>query len=135
MKNLILTLFIFTVISPYSLGQNIDFILKKSPTQYLSVFDTTTTKKNQKLIHLKHSSSKIENPKTLLSLKNEVIYSIQLIYTEPDKNNFNQENLNRKRLNELKKIAPELIENSLISWEFIEQRNQRQQNNKKLFHG
>jgi hypothetical protein len=116
-------------------NQNIDFIIKKSPTEFTEYFDTTSIKKNQILVPLKHSSSKIENIALFDSLKNEVIYSIELIYTESDKNAFNQEKLNRKRLSELNSIAPQFITNNLIEWSFIEQKKNIHYNSKNLFHG
>ncbi|NQX96559.1 MAG: hypothetical protein HRT73_01600 [Flavobacteriales bacterium] len=135
MKKLIITSLFLIVTSSFYFGQNIDFIVKTSPTLYITHFDTSTIKKNQKLVHLKHSSSKIESPKKLNFVTNKVIYSIALIYTESDKKQFDQEKLNRKRLTELKKHRPELINNGLISWQFIEQKDTHSDRNKGYFHG
>lgn len=131
--SLLLTFFIS--FSLEVLSQNINFIIKSSPTQFTEYFDTASIKKNQILIPLKHSSSKIENLEFFDSLKNEVIYSIELIYTESDKNAFNQEKLNRKRLSELNSIAPQFITNNLIQWSFIEQKKNIHYDSKNLFHG
>jgi len=133
MKTLLTGFFIFFYAVGFS--QNIDFIIKKSSTLYITHFDTASIKKNQKLIHLKHSSSKIEIPEELKFTKEKVIYSIDLIYTEADKKQFDQEKLNRKRLAELKKNAPHLIENNLIKWQFIEQKDTHSDKNKDYFHG
>ncbi len=135
MKKQFLLILLITAVSFNCLGQQINYIVKTAPTSYIEYFDTASIKKNQKLIHLKHSSSKIERPEDLEILKNEVIYSIQLIYTEPDRTLFDQEKLNAKRLTHLKKIAPELIENNLIAWEFIEQKRTEKYDDEKLFHG
>ena len=114
MKKLITCILFLIIFTAVFNAQNIDFIIKKSATLYINHFDTASIKKNQKLIHLKHSSSKIEIPKGLDFIKDKVIYSVDLIYTEADKKQFDQEKLNRKRLAELKKIAPQLIENGLV---------------------
>ncbi len=118
-----------------ALSQNIDQIIKRSATSYTEIFDTSAIKKNNILIPLKHSSSKIENPELFNTLKGKVIYAITLIYTEPDRRLFDQEKLNRKRLIELNKIAPDIIGNSLISWGFIEQKMTDKYDDKNLFHG
>jgi hypothetical protein len=135
MKKLITCILFLIIFTAVFNAQNIDFIIKKSATLYINHFDTASIKKNQKLIHLKHSSSKIEIPKELDFIKDKVIYSVDLIYTEADKKQFDQEKLNRKRLAELKKIAPQLIENGLVRWQFIEQKDTHSDKNKDYFHG
>ncbi|MCB0401382.1 MAG: hypothetical protein KDD41_04815 [Flavobacteriales bacterium] len=126
--------FLFLLCSA-SHAQNIDFILHKSPTEYTESFNPKKIKKNQLLVHLKHSSSKIEDPRVLDSLQFKVIYSIQLIYTEPDQKIYNQERLNRRRLEELNRVAPFLIENNLIQWSFVEQKKSETHDATKQFHG
>ncbi len=77
-------------------------------------------------IHLKtdFGRSKIINPDEISKISGQFIYQVDLLYTKYKKEEeFNQEQLNRSRINALKKISP-LFNNSKIKWILIEQTGQ-----------
>lgn len=112
---------IFTVIQLFSLA-----VLAGSPNRISTLKPVqlktyTTGQSNSILLKTDFGNSIIINPKELLKIGNQPIYQVDLIYTKyKSEDSFNQQKLNRERVNSLLKLSP-LFNNPAISWNLIEQ--------------
>jgi len=71
-------------------------------------------------LQMSYSNYKIFNPKVLEITRDKKIEKIQLVYTKYPSGT-NHAYLNKRRLAELQKIAPEYFKNDSIKWELVEQ--------------
>jgi len=68
------------------------------------------------------NSSDILNPNELTQIENSEILKIELVFTTfTSSQTFNQERLNRKRLQALRNIKPTLLSNEMIDWKVVGQ--------------
>ncbi len=79
----------------------------------------------------------ILNPQLAKALKGKAVYEIHLVYSEYRQvTSFDQPQLNRVRLDNLKKIAPQLFNSTTIKWKFIAQTGcHNMEECQKYFHG
>ncbi len=81
-------------------------------------------------------NSKLEDLKALDSLKNKKIVSVKLVYTKyRESETFNQEQLNKMRVDHLVSANPNLFSNATIKWYLVEQTAIDSSVAKDLFHG
>ncbi len=81
-------------------------------------------------------NSKLEDIKALDSLKNKKIISVKLVYTKyRESETFNQEQLNKMRVDHLVSANPNLFSNATIKWYLVEQTAIDSSVAKDLFHG
>lgn len=97
----------------------------------------TNAKDNRVYLHNSFSYPAILNPQDIRKIKALVIYRIDLVYTcYKNKPSFNQRSFNKKRLLSLQKLFPEAINNHLIEWRLVAQKEATDLiTAKKLFHG
>lgn len=111
---------VFSFLSVFSNEDNIPNILKKEVS-----FKTEVKPDEQiNIIYLRcaFGSDEILNPEVLENIKGAVITNVDLVFTSyKTEVSFDQIELNRKRLRQLKKHAPELLQNDLIEWNVIAQ--------------
>lgn len=117
---------------------SIDYLLGM-PQNQVDVFKVDKSDTSLIYISFDYSSGKIEHEALLDSLfSGELpIEKIDFVYTRfKVSQDFNQKELNRSRLELLRKHAPFIFDNNLIEWNFYEQVNNFSlTENKKLFHG
>lgn len=117
---------------------SIDYLMGM-PQNQVEVFKVDTTDTMLVYIPFDFSSDQIENNNLVNSLFSGdlPIEKIDFVYTRfKVSKDFNQEKLNRKRLELLRKNAPFIFDNNVIEWTFFEQVNNFSlEENKKLFHG
>ncbi len=117
---------------------SIDYLLGL-PQNQVEVYELDKTDTRLVSISFDFSAGQIENEDLLDSLlSGELpIQQIDFVYTRfKVSKDFNQEKLNRSRLELLRKHASFIFDNNLIEWNFYEQVNNfNLVENKKLFHG
>jgi hypothetical protein len=116
---------------------SIDHILAKdTEKRYKGFIDLDHLAFYQTPLKLRFDNSKPEDISVLKKLRAKTIYKAELYYTSYRSSaGFSQEDLNRKRLLELKKVLPPLFENNAIEWKLIEQVEDNEDKAKLLFHG
>ncbi len=89
------------------------------------------------VLKMKFADDSILNPQVIRALKGKAVSEIHLVYSEYRQvSNFDQPELNRTRLENLKKIAPEIFNSTTIKWKFIAQTGCRNPEQcEKYFHG
>ena len=107
---LILTLFG----AQHSSAQKFSSLVNADPLFIFEV-DVTELKNNQLYLSMPFAKKLVLNPEQKKQLKERVVIKLELVYTKyRTAESFNQKNLNRNRLKELNKLAPNLFENRLI---------------------
>lgn len=109
----------------------------KSSVIHIGSFNRNTIHKDQLLIEMPFAKEIILNKEQKQQLQKRVVTKIQLVYTHyRTSENFNQVELNKKRLLELKKLVPEVFDFPVWEYELISQTdgNSRQECNN-MFHG
>lgn len=87
-------------------------------------------------LHSEFGSAQLINLSQLDSLKNKKIFSVKLVYTKyRESESFNQEQLNKKRVQNLIAQNPKLFSNEDIHWYLVEQTAIDSSVAKDLFHG
>jgi hypothetical protein len=132
MKTLMLILLIST--STICFGTNTRSIANQSPLQVETYH--LNQEKTLKL-NVNYAKSIILNKEQRKQLKGQAIYKVDLVYTRfKSDQRFNQQQLNEKRVNELKNAIPQLRNNANIKWTLIEQTGASDKlTAEKLFHG
>lgn len=89
------------------------------------------------ILKMNFADDSIMNPQVAKALKGKAVYEIHLVYTEYRQvTNFDQPELNRTRLENLKKIAPQVFNATNIKWKFIAQTGCHNPDEcQKFFHG
>jgi len=89
------------------------------------------------LLRMSFADDSIFNPQSAKALKGKAVYEIHLVYTVYRQvTSFDQPELNRSRLENLKKIAPQLFNSTTIKWKFIAQTGcHNPEECQSLFHG
>ncbi|MEX2483864.1 MAG: hypothetical protein WED10_04875 [Brumimicrobium sp.] len=117
---------------------SVDYLME-SEVRQVNVYDVDDSDTNLLFIPFDYSSSKTETTDLFDSLASSScpIEKIDFVYTQYKvSEDFDQANLNRKRLEVLRKHAPFIFDNNVIDWHFYEQINNLSlEENKKLFHG
>ena len=137
-KVLILTvLFYGSVLSAQDVV-SIDYILASEPLE-IKEYNVNIHDTNLLVLPFDYADSKadVNKFKKMLSNVQRPIERIDFVYTHYRvSESFNQEKLNRARLEIFRKAAPYVFDNNLIEWKFYEQVNELSlDQNKKLFHG
>lgn len=115
---IIITL-IFSVVNQLY-AKSIDDILK-SEIQHI---DKIAVKPQHNISHIQcnYGQANFQNTPELKKLNGKLIERIDLIYTQnKTSDSFDQNSLNRRRLNNLKKSIPKVFENDLVEWNLIAQ--------------
>lgn len=117
---------------------SIDYIMKTEINE-VKEYEATNSKSNLLYIPFNFSSNKALTTALYdsLSSSSRIIEKIDFVYTRFKlSHNFDQEKLNRERLETLRKYALYIFDNNLIEWSFYEQVNDMTlEENRKLFHG
>lgn len=94
-------------------------------------------KENQFYLESPFAKANLEHDKTLDKISTSVIYKIELLYTTyRESANFNQDSLNKKRLENLQKLYPQFFDDEMIEWGKIAITGASNKNEgKQLFHG
>ena len=79
-------------------------------------------------------SYEIKNPKAIKKIKGMTVEKVEMIFTDYPKD-FDMGMLNKQRLISLFLLAPELFNNSLISWKFVKQTGASKKNIYNFRHG
>jgi len=140
-KGLINTIFLVFWFSFNTFSQDvvsIDYLLSL-PTKETAIYDTNGLYKNCELIPFDFANGDAQQSiiwDSILSGSNPII-KIDFVYTRfKVSEEFDQQKLNRKRLELLRKNAPEIFDNNVIEWNFYEQVNTFDlATNKTLYHG
>lgn len=129
---LILLLFITKLVA----GFDVDSYAKSKITS-ISFFNKLSIHNNQVLIEMPFAKEIILNKEQKKQLQERVIVKIELIYTKfRTSENFNQTELNKKRLLELKKLAPEVFDFPVWEYQLISQTDGNSKEEcTKMFHG
>lgn len=117
-------------------GFNVNYYAKSNVTN-INTFNRSTIHSNQILIEMPFAKEIILNKAQKQQLEERIIIKIQLIYTQyRTSEKFNQIELNKKRLLELKKLAPEVFDFPVWEYELVSQTdgNSREECNN-MFHG
>lgn len=117
---------------------SMDYLL--GTTQYVEeIYDTADVSSHTFFLRCNYGSPKIVNPEVYeeIQASPRAIAKIDMVYTGiAQVDSFNQRRLNRKRLVELEKLAPEIFDMSLVEWKFVKQVNALSRDeNRQLFHG
>ncbi len=88
-------------------------------------------------LKISFADDSILNPQVAKALRGKAVFEIHLVYSEYRQvTNFDQPELNRTRLENLKKIAPQIFNATNIKWKFIAQTGCHNPNEcLKFFHG
>lgn len=104
---------------------------------FIEKIDTSLLSKNQLTIAMPFAKEIILNPKQRELIEERVIIKLELVYTKyRTAESFNQKELNRNRIVELKKLIPSLFENRLWEFSLISQtKGNSREECKSMFHG
>jgi hypothetical protein len=129
---------IFISIAKNSSGQvsKPEYLIRIKP-ELMDVYLPDSMSRNKVILYTDFNSDQILNEKKRLVYADKGVVKVELVYsTYRLSNTFNQPELNRKRLESLQKISPELFNSSIIEWKFIGQTKAKtDEEAKKLFHG
>lgn len=137
MKKIILFFCIIGLFTTINRAQNvsIDYIYKIKP----STVDRYPAQnfKDKVVVKMPFASDSIINPSIVKNLAGKMVTKVELIYTTfRTDESFDQPELNKARLEGLKKIAPEIFESSFIEWKVIAQKGATNiETAKTYFHG
>ena len=129
-------LFTLLIIFESVVGFDVNHYAKSNVTN-INTFNRSIIHKDQILIEIPFAKEIILNKEQKKQLQERVVIKIQLVYTEyKTSEKFNQIELNKKRLLELKKLVPEVFDFPVWEYELISQTdgNSREECNK-MFHG
>jgi hypothetical protein len=120
MRNLFFIVFLLTYfICPAQLV-SVDYLMGEKQ-ELVDVYKPDRSKPSV-IFKLGFADDSIFNPQVAKALKGKAVYEIHLVYSEYRQvSNFNQPELNRTRLENLKKIAPQIFNSTNIKWKFIAQ--------------
>src|SRR5689334_4016333 len=115
---------------------NPEYLVKIKP-QLTEAYIPDSMSKNSVVLYTDFNSEQILNPKRSQVYADKAVIKIELVYsTYRLSSSFNQPELNRKRLESLKKLSPDLFNTSVVEWKFIGQTKAKtDEEAKKLFHG
>ena len=131
------TLFLLFLFSFQSLtAQPFEELINSNPT-FTDEVDITDLRENALAIVMPFAHDVILNPEQKKIISEHVIIKIELVYTRyKTVSSFNQKELNRGRLIQLKQLAPHLFEDRLWGFELISQTNGNSREVcDKMFHG
>ena len=98
-------------------------LVNAAPT-FIDQLDLKQLKENQLYIAMPFAKKMVLNPEQKKQLKERVVIKLALVYTKyRTAESFNQKKLNKKRLMELNRLAPQLFENRFWGFELISQTN------------
>ncbi|PKP49265.1 MAG: hypothetical protein CVT95_03615 [Bacteroidetes bacterium HGW-Bacteroidetes-12] len=117
-------------------GFDVDSYAKSEVTS-ISFFNKLSIHNNQVLIEMPFAKEIILNKEQKKQLQERVIVKIELVYTRfKTSEKFNQTELNKKRLLELKKLVPEVFDFPVWEYQLISQNNGNSREEcSKMFHG
>jgi len=129
--------FLLSFFSTYLVSANQLLELVNAPVVFVDEVKINELKTNQFAISMPFANELILNPEQKKMLHEKAIIKIELVYTEYRTSlGFSQKTLNKKRLQELKKIAPNLFEFPLWDFELISQTNgSSREECRPMFHG
>lgn len=136
LKHLLLFAFIGIQFPMFSQKVKIDDLLLMKPT-YTHKLDQSMGIPNAIKLKMDFNSPVILNPMDVNFLKDASILKVELYYTAFQvSENFSQPKLNKERLHNLKKIFPELFNQSFVEWQFKAQNDcKTEQIAREYFHG
>jgi hypothetical protein len=111
--------------------------LMEQKPQLVSRVDPGKSTAGQVVLSMDFNSPVILNPRHAAALNDKVVLKVELLYTAFQVSaNFQQPELNRKRLEELKKLAPYLFNRKGVVWTFTGQNGcKTEAEAKQFFHG
>lgn len=133
---LVFCIFILTAKNSFAQVSQPDYLIKIKP-RLTDVYIPDSMSRNKIVLYTDFNDDKILNPKKALIYADKAVVKIELVYsTYRLSSAFNQPELNRKRLESLRKLSPELFNTSVVEWVFIGQTKAKtDEQAKKLFHG
>ncbi len=118
------------------IAQSFSALVNTEP-KLIDEINVSELKENQLFIAMPFAKKTVLNPEQKKQLQEKVAIKLELVYTRfRSSSTFNQKALNKKRLKELNRLAPQLFENRLWDYGLISQTNgsSREVCNK-MFHG
>ncbi|MDQ3192167.1 MAG: hypothetical protein M3Q58_11300 [Bacteroidota bacterium] len=111
--------------------------LLNTPVQFVENVNILQLKEHQVYISMPFAKEEILNKELKGFLKQNIIQKIELVYTQfRADESFNQKELNKKRLDKLYQLIPELFDNPLWEFQLVEQTFGNSKNEcEGLFHG
>lgn len=136
LKQLLLLVFFSAYLSLFSQKVKIEDLLLMKPT-YTHKLDVSSGIANSIKLKMDFNSPIIINPNDVNFLRDASILKVELYYTAFQiSEKFSQPKLNKERLQNLKKIFPELFNQSFVIWEFKAQNDcKTEQIAREYFHG
>jgi hypothetical protein len=133
MKKIVLSILLISAAKAFAYTNNA--IVYQTPIK----IESYQTQKDDNILELPVHFAKeiILNPQAKKKLREKNIYQIDLVYTRfKESHKFNQIELNNQRIEQLKKLIPELQNNDKIIWNLVEQVSAtNKEDANKLFHG
>ncbi len=128
--------FIFITFSLFSQKLKIDDLLLIKPT-YIHKFKEDISIYQRLKLKMDFNSPEITNQRDISILKDAGILKVELYYTAFQiSETFSQPKLNRERIQNLKKIFPDLFNQSFVVWEFKAQNDcKTEEEAREYFHG
>jgi len=117
-------------------AQSVNNLVNREPVEVDEV-DVLELRENQLAISMPFAKELILNPEQKKLITEKVVIKIELVYTKyRTTNSFNQKQLNKDRLEELKHLTPHLFSNRLWDFELISQtKGNSREVCDKMFHG
>ena len=114
-------LILFCGLSTFAQLSKTDYLLKNKPN-LCGKIPEIQAEENVLYLKIPYGSSHIINADAISTVKGKTIETVELVFTTyTGTQTFDQQQLNKARLNALKKIAPEIINNELIEWKLTGQ--------------
>lgn len=137
MKRIIITILLITIGAYYAPAQISVKSLLGYPQVMTGSFQFPTNDSNYLKLQMDFASPEIINKEDAKKLSGKLVYKVLLVYTSfRFSETFEQPELNEKRLEELKKIAPKLFGNRITEWGFVAQGNcKTEECARKMYHG
>ena len=136
MRNIFLIILLYSYFGVFGQDPLIEHIVNLKVNE-IGYFNFKKLKPTQALLSTRFSEEELLNLRSIGKLRNVPIYKVQLVYTRfAEAKSFDQKELNRNRLEQLKKYLPKLFETNLIQWELISQTGcDNPEDCRKFFHG
>jgi uncharacterized protein YjaG (DUF416 family) len=134
--------FVFLILFAFQLSYSQDNTVEKllsKPQKDIPVYSIADLGENVLFINFDFASDSIINSQIFDSLKtlNEKIEKIDFVYTKFKMvSTFDQQDLNKKRLEQFQEIAPEIFDNNTIEWNLYRQiKESNLEEAKEMYHG
>lgn len=136
MKKFILTI-VLCLLTGLVFTQNvsINYVYKLKPT-VIEKYNGSNFK-DKVVLKMPFASDSILNPSSIKGIQGKIVTKVQLIYTSfATDPGFDQPELNKNRLANLKNLAPDIFNSSFIEWEIVAQKGAKEiETAREYFHG